>query len=432
MLRLIFTALAAATLAGCDAASVSRDEPSTSAPPQSTSDARFDAIAAWDEFEALLRDQYAYADRFGEEALNAQMARSRAVAAKARSKDEARRIFHQTALTFADPHLLVGPLDEADYAVIMTSADLDISFDNGAFLVADVRAGSSAEVAGIRSGWGVREVDGNPVDAAARLPFGDVLPQPTGEQLAYGATLAANGLRGRGRKLTFETVDGVRSFDLRATREFALQVRELAPLEARRMGARGDIGYVRFNNRLGDNATIAAFDEAISELAGTRALIIDLRNTPSGGNTDVARSIIGHFVDEATAYQMHTIPAVERQTGVPRRFVEYVEPRTPFYSGDIVVLHGRWTGSMGEGLVIGLDAATEATTIGSNMGDLLGALWNGDLQISGAWVEYGGEALFHPNGSPRENYVADIPVKPADRDASGDDPALDEALRRLN
>ena len=95
-----------------------------------------------------------------------------------------------------------------------------------------------------------------------------------------------------------------------------------------------------------------------------------------GGNTDVARSVIGHFLTEPQPYQVHEIPAVERATGVPRRFVEVALPRAPHYGGPVAVLGGRWTGSMGEGLVVGLDAAAGAVTVGSDMGDLLGALWN--------------------------------------------------------
>ncbi|MFY0536924.1 hypothetical protein [Nannocystis pusilla] len=90
------------------------------------------------------------------------------------------------------------------------------------------------------------------------------------------------------------------------------------------------VAIVRFNNALDRQETITAFDAAIREYAEVEAMILDLRNTPSGGNTDVARGIIGHFVREARPYQVHEIPAVVRSTTVPRRFVEYVLPRAPF------------------------------------------------------------------------------------------------------
>ena len=58
-------------------------------------------------------------------------------------------------------------------------------------------------------------------------------------------------------------------------------------------------------------------------------LILDLRETPSGGNTEVGRSIIGHFVTEARSFQVHTVPSLEREFSVPRQFTEYVMPRLP-------------------------------------------------------------------------------------------------------
>ena len=405
------------------------DASSTVAPALS-----FDPAEAWDEFEALLRERYAYLDAMGRDAADAQLARSRVAALEASSPAAARRVMHQTALTFADPHLLAGPLGPDDWNVVMTSADLDVAYEDDAFVVADVRAGSAADGAGVRPGWTLLAADGVPTARAARLPFGPVLPVPSPRQLAYGATLAANGRRGQDRRvLTFARPDGAAvDVVLASPRVQARALLDAPPVATSRLGAEGGIGLVRFNNSLGRDETIAAFDEAVRALSDTHALILDLRDTPSGGNTEVARSVIGHFVDEPRAYQMHTIPAVERASGVPRRFVELVEPRVPRYDGPIVVLHGRWTGSMGEGLVIGLDAAAGAHTIGSDMGDLLGALWSEALPASGARVEFGGEALFTPEGLPREDYVADRPLASADRDAGGGDPAMRAALAYLD
>jgi len=160
-------------------------------------------------------------------------------------------------------------------------------------------------------------------------------------------------------------------------------------------------------------------------------MIIDLRNTPSGGNTEVARSIIGHFVTGTRSYQIHEIPSIEREFTVPRRFIEQVKPRNPQYPKPVVVLGGRWTGSMGEGLVIGLDAAAGAYTIASDMADLLGALSNINLEKSGARMDLGTETLFHVDGTPREDYIANMPLESADREADGSDPAMRSALEYL-
>ncbi|MEO0439663.1 MAG: hypothetical protein AAF067_02185 [Pseudomonadota bacterium] len=86
---------------------------------------------------------------------------------------------------------------------------------------------------------------------------------------------------------------------------------------------------------------------------------------------------------------------------------------------------------MGEGLVIGLDAAADAYTIASDMGDLLGALSNLNLEASGARIDIGTESLFHVDGTPREDYVADLPLRESDRLADGSDPAMAAALKYL-
>ncbi|MBO6525882.1 MAG: hypothetical protein JJ970_05340 [Erythrobacter sp.] len=393
----------------------------------------FDAAAAWDEFEQLLRAKYAYIERDDID-VEAQFARSRALVPGLEDEDDLRRLLHRTALTFMDPHLIVGPFADDDYAIVMTAADVDMRFRNGKAMVIDVRRGSPAFEAGIRPGDELIEIDGESPDTAARLPFGGVLPDPSAAQLDYGLTLAANGRRGPPRNMVVAGQgEPARAVRLQSTRDYArsLSDRPLVALEF--VGADSDVAVLRPLNSLGNNDTIAAFDRALAQAIETepRAVILDMRETPSGGNTEVARSIIGHFVAEPKPYQMHRIPAFEREFTVPRQFVEYVMPREPRFAGRVYVLHGRWTGSMGEGIVIGMDAATDAVTIGSNMGDLLGGLWNFDLEHSNGRVDLGGETLLHIDGTPREDYVAQMPIEPASTAADGSDPAITAALRHL-
>jgi carboxyl-terminal processing protease len=390
-----------------------------------------DAAEAWEEFERLLRSHYAYLDRLGEDSADRQLARSRKLALAAETPDELRRFMHQTALTFMDPHLIVGPFDEQDFSIIYSDADLRAAYAEGRYEIVEVRRDSHAAGADVRPGWRVLSVDGQPVRQAARLPFGNVLPNPSDAQLSYGITLAVNGRRGQQRRVLFAKPDGKQvELELPAPSKG----RQAGPSElvsVERVGKSKRFGRILIQNSLGDNDTIAAFDEAIAQLAEAKGLIIDLRNTPSGGNTDVARSIIGHFLTEPKPYQVHTIPAVERELGVPRTFIELASPRRPQFRGPVVVLHGTWTGSMGEGLVIGLDAAAGAYTIGSDMGDLLGALWNFDLPASGARIDMGVEKLFHPDGTPREDYVADLAMPHGDIGPDGSDPLLPLAIRYL-
>ena len=392
----------------------------------------FDPQAAWDEFEDLLRMRYAYVERDDLD-VEAQLARSRGLAVQTTSPEAFRRLAEQTALTFMDPHLIVGPLVDDDFAVVMSQADMDVAFRDGALKVVDVRRGTPAFEVGIRPGDEVLQIDGLAPDAAALLPFGPVLPEPSAAQLDYGALLAVNGRRKLPRTLQLRDATGaVRSVALPSGRETYEAASNDRLVTVERVGKDGKVVLLRPENSLGDNETITEFDRALSENMDAKAVILDMRGTPSGGNTEVGRSIIGHFTSAVRPYQMHRIPALEREFTVPRQFVEYVYPRAPHFSGPVIVLHGRWTGSMGEGIVIGMDAAGDSvTTVGSNMGDLLGGLWNFDLENSPLRVDLGGEALFHVDGTPREDYVADHPVTPADTASDGSDPALAAALSIL-
>lgn len=402
--------------------------PAPGNPVSTPTAAPFDATAAFDEFEATLRSAYAYLER-REFDVDEHLARTRAAALQTTSPAEFRRVLHRSTLAFTDPHLLVVPLTDADPNVWPTSSDLAVALHGDRYLVADVRADSAADAAGVRPGWTVLAVDGAPIERRIAELHAGLLPSPTERQRAYAATLAVNGARTGARTLELVTDGGERrTLELPNPGELARRVSALPPLT---LELRDRLGIVRFHNSLGRPETIAAFDDAIRRCAELDAVVLDIRNTPSGGNTDVARAIIGHFVGEARPYQVHEIPEVERRTTVPRRFVEHVLPRAPRFGGRVAVLGGRWTGSMGEGLVIGMHAAAGARTFVSDLGDLLGALHTMELPASGATLELGAEALFHVDGTPRAAFIGDVPLPSADRDARGDDPALRAALAWL-
>lgn len=389
--------------------------------------ASFDPAKAFDEFEQTLRDSYAYLDRSDFD-VDAHLARTRAAALQLTDPLEFRRLLSRSTLAFTDPHLLVVPLDDADPNVWPTSSDLALALDGERFVVADVRADSAADAAGVRPGWTVRTINGAAIEARSAELLANLVPAPTARQRIYAATLAINGARTGARVIEF-VVDGQpRALELANPRELAKTVAALAPL---RLDIRDRVGIVRFNNSLDRQETVDAFDAAIRDCAGLDAMILDLRNTPSGGNTDVARAIIGHFVAEARPYQVHEIPLVLRRTSVPRRFIELALPRAPRFAGRVAVLGGRWTGSMGEGLVIGLHGAAGARTFASDMGDLLGAVDVLELPAAGISLELGLESLFHVDGTPRADYVADVPLPSADRNRDGHDPALLTALAWL-
>jgi carboxyl-terminal processing protease len=174
-------------------------------------------------------------------------------------------------------------------------------------------------------------------------------------------------------------------------------------------------------------------DAALKELESTAGLILDLRDTPSGGNTTVARGIMGRFLEREGFYQKHSLPDEERASGVKRSWVEVVSPRGDHpYKAPVVVLVDHWTGSMGEGIAIGMDGLKRATVVGTRMAGLLGATRQITLPNSGIGVSFPAEKLFHVNGTPREDFVPTVPVDLIKSESQkAGDPILEAGLKAL-
>ncbi|WP_208308591.1 hypothetical protein [Hymenobacter defluvii] len=403
--------------------------PSTTPPAPSAravapnGDEPFVATTAWQEFTTLLRTRYAYFTRpgvEGEAILTAFAPAAHAAPTKAAFRDVLQLVAHN----FADPHFIVGPLDSTDYNVVPTSSDLVASYRDGQGHLVDVRHESDAEQQGLRPGAQLVRVDGlSPREAIERV-MGCPVATLSPVQREAGLNIALAGVRGHSRQLTVRVGRQRRTYTLRSPGEQAQRVRTLPPV---RVTQRGNVAIIRFNNSLGNNATIAAFQAALQQVQSSTGLVLDFRNTPSGGNTTVARSILGHFVRVEQPYQVHVVPSEQRLYGVPRKFVEYVLPLAPYYAGKVIVLGGHWTGSMGEGLLIGF-AALGVPTAGSELAHLLGALFNERLTQCDARVDLGEEQLLQVTGAPREAFVPAY-YRAASEGPTGQDALLEQSIQ---
>lgn len=401
MIRMRLSVLAAALLLTAPAAA------------QTPSPTKFDAVTAWASFTKLLRENYGYFDRPGIDG-NAILARFAARTTAAPTDAAFIDTLQLVSHNFADPHFIVGPFDRDDWAIVPTSSDLWGTYDGRRFRIEQVRAGSDALAKGVRAGTTVTRIDGEAPRALVEAITGRPFVELSRPQIDFAFTVALAGHRRRPR--TLEIAEGHRRFALAPTSAQAIAIEDGPLLDVER---RDTLDIIRINNSLGEQKLIAAFCAALATLADTSTLLIDLRNTPSGGNTSVARGIMGHFVDHDRPYQVHVIPFETRVLGPTRKFVEYVAPFGTRYAGKVYVAGGRWTGSMGEGLMIGFDAIG-ATTVGSEHAHLLGALGNETIDGSAAKVDLGTEQLFTVTGQPREAYRPQLYLPQAERDPSGD------------
>lgn len=223
----------------------------------------------------------------------------------------------------------------------------------------------------------------------------------TEERAAFAARILAAGRRDRPRRLTLRKGRAEPRLLEIASLYAAPRVDQPALSVA---SAGGDL-RIRFNDSLGNSATIAAFDAAMSKAGRGQRVVIDLTETPGGGNTNVARAILGWFVTRPAAYQVHNLPREKRQTGIERQWIEQVLPREGrHHAGPVGVRVGRWTGSMGEGLAIGFDAVG-ATVSGDRMAGLRGSVEDYRLEHSGLVFELPTERLMAVDGTPREKFV---------------------------
>ncbi|GAA0623698.1 hypothetical protein GCM10009422_19780 [Brevundimonas kwangchunensis] len=364
--------------------------PANAQTPSVTPDGyREDALA----IEGLINAQYAYLDRFPD----AVMPMSDVLRAEAGAVHDSGSLlrYAEHALTaLADHHAITGASFRDSWAVTPSYSDLWVERQGEVWRITAVREGSPAEAAGVRAGETLDAVDGTPVTQAVQVFWSGIGLEAGGDRDGYAARVLAAGRRDRDRDLT---VSGRRLSlpNLYATRD------ERPPLTVQRTPEELSI---RFNDSLGDGGTVEAFDAAMAQARLGQTVILDLTDTASGGNTVVARAIMGWFVSEARRYQIHNLPAEERRTGVPRQWVEQVLPRTgKRFEGPVVVRVGRWTGSMGEGLAIGLDALGVRVE-GGPMAGLLGAIYDHRLPNSGLVLKLPTERLYAVDGTPREAF----------------------------
>jgi carboxyl-terminal processing protease len=325
-----------------------------------------------------------------------------------------------------DPHAQLTTNTPISPRLVPSGTDIWAEWRDGEAVVTEVRNGSDAQRAGIKSNSIVVAINSVPIDAAVAARMGRTYTHSVMAARAWALRAVLAGTHNKTRTLQLREGKALRAVQLPARDQFT--ARDSTPVSHSTL--RPGVGYIRINDSLGDDATVAAFDRAIGELRESRALIIDLRNTPSGGNSSIARAILGRFVIQDTPYQKHVLVAEQKETGIRRSWLELVSPRGEFiYQRPVAVLVDHWTGSMAEGLAIGFDATNRGTVVGTQMAQLVGATYRIALPRSGIGMNVPAERLYHVDGMAREAYQPKVVVDVAR--VSADDPFVTAALRVL-
>jgi hypothetical protein len=320
-------------------------------------------------------------------------------AAAAPDRDAFILVLERAMAELYDHHAHLGTNTGKSPRMVPTQSQIFGTWRDGKAMIVDVKRDSPAKAAGVRPGMEVLAIDGEAVEKAVALFEPKLLSAPDPGAREWALQLALAGKRVNDA-IRLSIADGSGRRDL----SFG-PVNTAPPDTLLSHKLLGDVGYIRFNNSLGEDALVQAFDDALAKVAQARAVVLDLRDTPSGGVSSVARGIMGRFVRTPSPYQRHELVAEFRSNGIRRIWVEYVAPRESLFAQPVVVLAGRWTGSMGEGIAIGLNATGNTPVLGEPMAHLLGALGQIELTNSHIPVRVPEEKLFHVNGTPREAFM---------------------------
>ncbi len=300
-------------------------------------------------------------------------------------------------------HISLNRNLDASNKLVPSGQDIRVEQIGGKYIITDIRKGFGAELSGLKIGQEIINFNGKDIkeQLVNFMPKYATTYTPAMNQYALDMLFA--GSHDVKRVITIH--QNGRSNDYYP--DSPVVKRSTTRLDMKRLSKK--TGYIRINNSLFDNNLIAEFDKAVDELLNCDNIVIDLTETPSGGNTTVGRSIMGRFIYKPTAYQQHEYDEKEFQT--KRLWVEYATPRKQHFKGKVYILVGHWTGSMGEGLAIGFDGMKRATIVGTKMAGLIGAINGFVMSETKLGYQIPTERLYHVNGTPRENYLPKIKTK---------------------
>lgn len=325
-------------------------------------------------------------------------------------------VIEDTLDTLHDPHCMLNSNAGDSWRPVPQEVWAEW-IDNRAVVTA-VRAGTMAAEQGLRPGDEIVAVDGELVGVRVdgRVPV--ALDGSDPAVRAWALLSAVAGRHDDEGVLKIKRQDG--SVEQVPTRG---QGQDRPLVQGRRLGT---IGHIQISH-FGDSEAVEMFDRVLEELADTTGLVLDVRSN-GGGDTAVARPIMGRFISERRQYAW-----MARREGddMGERWPEYVEPRGVSYTGPVVIVVDRFSVSMAEGFAMGMHGMGRAQIVGTPMAGLGAAIGRVNLSNLGVSAQISTEPVYHLDGTPRWELVPDVLVDVVSAPPGRGDPILDAALETL-
>ncbi len=307
---------------------------------------------------------------------------------------------------FHNGHISLNTNLNSSNRIIPSGQDMFVEKINNKFYITDIRKRFGADLAGLKIGDEIQLFNGKSINEQTEqfLPKSTNIYSQEMFQNAYNMLLS-------GKHNTKREISISRKGKTLECYPDNFAIKETTDLLETKI-LNKSTAYIKINNSLGNYNTIEEFDKSVDKFMQYKNLIIDLTETPSGGNTTVARCIMGRFINKDMPYQQHEFDEKEFET--KRKWVEFVTPRKSQYKGKVYVIVGHWTGSMGEGIAVGFDGLKRAKIIGTKMAGLLGAINGFKMSETNIGFQIPTERIYHIKGTPREKYKPKILTKNID------------------
>lgn len=307
-----------------------------------------------------------------------------------------------------DHHASLNTNNPQSQRLVPSGSDIWAEYIDGKAIITEVRDKYGCDLAGIQAGMEVLAVNDVPVQEAIKAFMAKSLSSADNEDKSYALRILLAGNHIQARKFKLKLKENIKDYYPDKPTSL-LENRIKLPLVESYI--KDDIAYIKINDCLYDYDLITQFDSIMNLMQGSKSLILDLRNTPSGGNTIVARAILGWFINKDHYFQKHEYYAEEKAFGIKRSWLEIVSPRKDkYYSKPMAILVNHWTGSVSEALTIAFDGFNRPNTkiIGTTLARLRGAGNTFEMPNTKIRFTFPIERLYHVNGMPREEFVPNI------------------------